>query len=153
MTKTRAYTETKTSTLKNALDPHLILLTFLKVGTRLAGPVLTRLLVSDRDGMILQRRVQNFDLYIIIRLSWCSILLSVPFDQQSRYNIHILSKGSFHLRFSGFCPLRKKTFFFHTDFPSRGGGYPPIPLRKKSAKTAIFGRKTPILALFDPFFE
>ena len=64
MTKTRAYTETKTSTLKNALDPHLILLTFLKVGTRLAGPVLTRLLVSDRDGMILQRRVQNFDLYI-----------------------------------------------------------------------------------------
>ena len=53
MTKTRAQTETKTSTLKNALDLDLILLTFLKVGTRLAGPVLTRLLVSDRDGMIL----------------------------------------------------------------------------------------------------
>ena len=34
-----------------------------------------------------------------------------------------------------------------------GGVYPPIPLRKKSAKTAIFGQKTPILALFDPFFE
>ena len=49
----RAHTETETSTLKIALDPDLILLTFLKVGTRLAGPVLTRLLVSDRDGMIL----------------------------------------------------------------------------------------------------
>ena len=35
-----------------------------------------------------------------------------------------------------------------------GGGYPQIPLRKKSAKkTAIFGQKTPILALFDPFFK
>ena len=53
MTKARAHTETKTSALKIALDPDLILLTFLKVGTRLAGPVLTRLLVSDRDGMIL----------------------------------------------------------------------------------------------------
>ena len=36
----------------------------------------------------------------------------------------------------------------------KGGGYPPISLRRKSAKkTAIFGQKTPILALFDPFFE
>ena len=34
-------------------------------------------------------------------------------------------KGSCHLRFSGFCPLR-------------GGGYPPIPLRKKSAKERLF---------------
>ena len=52
--KKRTHTiKTKTSTLKIALDPDLILLTFLKVGTRLAGPVLTRLLVSDRDGMIL----------------------------------------------------------------------------------------------------
>ena len=32
--------------------------------------------------------------------------------------------------------------------------YPPIPLRKNSAKkTAIFGQKTLILALFDPFFD
>ena len=35
----------------------------------------------------------------------------------------------------------------------KGGEYPPIPLRKISAKkTAIFGQRTPILALFDPFF-
>ena len=42
-----------------------------------------------------------------------------------------------------------------SDFrPLWGRGYPPIPLREKSAKkTAIFGKKTPILALFDPFFE
>ena len=35
-----------------------------------------------------------------------------------------------------------------------GGGYPPIPLRKKSSKKRLFlAKKTLILALFDPFFE
>ena len=41
-----------------------------------------------------------------------------------------------------------------------GGDYPPIPLRKKSAKkqlylakNSIFGQKTPFLAFFDRFFK
>ena len=53
-----------------------------------------------------------------------------------------LSQGSCHLRFSGFCPLKKHHFqpFQEiisrkslADFPLRGGwGYPPFPLRKKT---------------------
>ena len=49
-------------------------------------------------------------------------------------------KGSCQKRFSGFCPLRgggyppcplrKKTFFFHTDFPLRGG-VPPNSVKEK----------------------
>ena len=30
------------------------------------------------------------------------------------------------------------SFFEHNDFPLRGGEYPPIPLRKKSAKKQLF---------------
>ena len=46
------------------------------------------------------------------------------------------------------------SFFEHIDCPLRGGEVPPCPLRKKSAKkTAIFGQKALILALFDPFFR
>ena len=37
-------------------------------------------------------------------------------------------------------------------FPLRGGAYPPTPVRKNPLKTAIFGQKNPILALFDTFF-
>ena len=32
----------------------------------------------------------------------------------------------------------KNYFFEHIDFPLRGGEYPPIPLRKKSAKKQLF---------------
>ena len=39
--------------------------------------------------------------------------------------LHWEPKGSFQKRFSGFCPLR-------------GGEYPPIPLRNKSAKKQQF---------------
>ena len=54
-------------------------------------------------------------------------------------------------------PLRKKTFFFHTDFPLRGGwGYPPIPLRKKTfflgPKTLFFAFFYAFLALFGPLY-
>ena len=49
--------------------------------------------------------------------------------------------GKLSIRFSGFFPLWG------------GGGDPPIPLRKKSAKNSDFWPKTPILALFDPFFD
>ena len=49
-------------------------------------------------------------------------------------------------------------FFFDPSSPPRTHhnwtNYPEIPLRKKSAKkSAIFGQKTLILALFDPFFR
>ena len=44
-------------------------------------------------------------------------------------------KGTCQKRFSGFCPLR-------------GGGYPPIPLRKKPAKNSYFWPKN---ANFSPF--
>ena len=72
------------------------------------------------------------------------------FGKQDNSLLTFLSqrKGTFQKRFRGFCPLRgggyppiplrKKTFFFHTDFPLRVGGYPPIPLRKKSAKKRLF---------------
>ena len=58
----------------------------------------------------------------------------------------LLVKGRFQKRFSGFCPLRgggtppcPLSFFEHNDCPLRGGrGYPPIPLRKKSAKKRLF---------------
>ena len=49
-------------------------------------------------------------------------------------------KGRFQKRFSGF-------------FPLRGGGYPPIPLRKKSAKKQLFWPKNAYFSPFDPFFE
>ena len=56
------------------------------------------------------------------------------------------SKGSFQKRNCGFCPLRgggyppcPLSFFEHNDCPLRGGrGYPPILLRKKSAKKRLF---------------
>ena len=32
----------------------------------------------------------------------------------------------------------KLSFFEHNDFPLRGGEYPPIPLKKKSAKKQLF---------------
>ena len=51
----------------------------------------------------------------------------------------IFHKGTLQKLLSGFCPLR-------------GAGYPPIPLRKKTAENGFFGQKTLILALFDPFF-
>ena len=45
------------------------------------------------------------------------------------------------------------SFFGHNDFPLRGGGVPLHSAREKIRyKTAIFGQKTLILALFDPFF-
>ena len=53
-------------------------------------------------------------------------------------------------RFSGFCPL---IFFEHNYCPLRGGGVPPLSVKEKfRQKTTIFGQKTLILALFDPFF-
>ena len=52
-------------------------------------------------------------------------------------------KGTFQKRFSGFCPLR-------------GGGYPPIPLRKKTfflgPKTLFFAFFYAFLALFGPLY-
>merc|ERR1711963_636454 len=42
----------------------------------------------------------------------------------------------------------KKPSFFQTDFPLRGGGYPPIPLRKK---TFFLGPKTLFFAFFYAF--
>ena len=58
-------------------------------------------------------------------------------------------------RFSGFCPLRgggppcPLSFFEHNDCPLRGGGdYPPIPLRKKSAKNGYFWPKNANLSPF-----
>ena len=57
-------------------------------------------------------------------------------------------KGTFQKRFSGFCPLRggvpplsaneKILLFFTLIFVSGGGEYPPILLRKKSAKKHLF---------------
>ena len=55
----------------------------------------------------------------------------IPMKESETCDIQICEgKGSCHLRFSGFCPLmggvappcplRKKSFFFHTDFPLRG---------------------------------
>merc|ERR1711963_976225 len=72
-------------------------------------------------------------------------------------------KGSFQKRFSGFCPLRgggyppcplrKKTFFFHTDFPLRGGGVPPNSAKEKNlllrSKNSIFCL---FLCIFSPFW-
>ena len=53
----------------------------------------------------------------------------------------------------GVPPLSAKLFWAQWLSVKGERGYPPIPLRKKSAKkTAIFGQKTLILALFDPFF-
>ena len=40
------------------------------------------------------------------------------------------------------------SFFGQNDFPLRGGEYPPIPLRKKSAKNVYFWPKN---AYFSPF--
>ena len=52
--------------------------------------------------------------------------------------------ADFSVKGGGCTPLSAKGFG-QDDFPLRGGGeYPPIPLRKKSAKTAVFGQKTPI---------
>ena len=55
-------------------------------------------------------------------------------------------KGPRQKRFRGFCPLRGGggtppfllSFFGHKYFPLRGGEYPPILLRKKSAKRQLF---------------
>ena len=74
-------------------------------------------------------------------------------------NLSIRHKGGRQKLLCGFCLLREGvppfplSFFEHNDFPLRGGGlYPPISLGKNPLKTAIFGQKTLILALFDPFF-
>ena len=47
-------------------------------------------------------------------------------------------KGSCHLRFSGFCPLKgggyppfPLSFFEHNDCPLRGGGVPPNSVEEK----------------------
>ena len=63
----------------------------------------------------------------------------------------MIPEGARQKLHSGLIP---QSFFGQNDFPLRGrGGDPPIPLRKNSAKrTAIFGQKTQILALFDQFF-
>ena len=77
------------------------------------------------------------------------------FDENAAARLNAC-KGTCQKRFSGFCPLRgvvppcPLSFFEHT---VKGGGYPPIPLRKNSAKKRLFlAKKTLILALFDPFF-
>ena len=57
------------------------------------------------------------------------------------------TKGTCQKRFSGFCLLRggyppfPLSFFEHNVFPLRGGVYPPIPLRKKSAKNGYIWPK------------
>ena len=54
------------------------------------------------------------------------------------------AKGIFQKLLSGFFPLRggyppfPLSFFGQNNFPLRGGGVPPIPLRKKSAKKQLF---------------
>ena len=49
-------------------------------------------------------------------------LITLPFPNNTFYSTPFKEgcKGTFQKRFSGFCPLRG------------GGGYPPIPLRKKT---------------------
>ena len=63
----------------------------------------------------------------------------------------MIPEGARQKLHSGIIP---QSFFGQNDFPLRGrGGDPPIPQRKNSAeRTAIFGQKTLILVLFDPFF-
>ena len=57
------------------------------------------------------------------------------------------AKGIFQKLLSGFFPLRggyppfPQRFFGQSDFPLRGGEYPSIPLRKKSAKKQLFSAK------------
>ena len=66
----------------------------------------------------------------------------------------LTSKGTFQKSFSGFFPLRggyppfPSRVFGHNDFPLRGGGTPPIPLREKSSKNSYFWPKN---AYFSPF--
>ena len=51
--------------------------------------------------------------------------------------------------FKNYFPL---SFFEHNDCPLRGGGVPPNSVKEKIRwKTFFFGKKTLILALFDPF--
>ena len=63
------------------------------------------------------------------------IKLSIFFFKIGKGNKRQLDKGSCHLRFSGFCPLK-------------GGGGPPFPLRKK---TFFLGLKTLFFAFFMHF--
>ena len=54
----------------------------------------------------------------------------------------------------GVYPPIPLSIFGQNDFPLRGeGGTPQFRQRKKLLKTVFFGQKTPILALFDAFFE
>ena len=74
----------------------------------------------------------------LTRLDWMDWrVLVLPLLLIQKENINwTFNKGSCQKRFSGFCPLR-------------GGGYSPIPLRKKSAKKN--GYFWPKNADFSPF--
>ena len=86
-----------------------------------------------------------------------------PTSYPDLWNIH-LSKGRFQKRFSGFCPLRgggdppiplrKKTFFFSHWFPVKGGG--GVPPNSVKEKNLLFRSKNSIfclfLCIFSPFW-
>ena len=74
-----------------------------------------------------------------------SELIEIQFVLNCWQIIIMTTKGSFQKRFSGFCPLRGglpplSAKLFWAQWLSVKGrvGYPPIPLRKKSAKKRLF---------------
>ena len=73
--------------------------------------------------------------------------------QKYKFPIRDAVKNYFFSVKGGGYPPFPLSFFGHNDTPVWGGGVPPNSVKEKIRwKTAIFGQKTPILALFDPFF-
>ena len=83
--------------------------------------------------------------YIIWLYSFTGFCATIKTGVELDYWSTCDAKGRCQKLLSGFFPLGggvpsfPLSFFEHNDFPLRGGGgYPPIPLRKKSAKKQLF---------------